>query len=122
MMRQVQNPQGRIIKPLHATLFVLALVVFLFTVIYRMVKSESLNTAMATLVESLLIVSFFVFLGILFAYLIYFLHERIRKGAGRRKPGNRLLDHSAEDKSACEPDPDIIGLKPGDKVNPQPHS
>lgn len=122
MMRQVQKPQGRMIKPLHATLFVLALVVFLFTVIYRMVKSESFNTAMATLVESLLIVSFIVFLGILFAYLIYFLHARIRKGPNRRKPGNMFVEHSSGDGSEGEPDPGTIGLEPGDEAKPQPHS
>jgi hypothetical protein len=75
MTRQVQNQQGRIINPLHTILFVSALLVFLFTVVYRMVKSESFSSAMATLVESLLIVSFFIFFGILLAYLFYFIHE-----------------------------------------------
>lgn len=78
MTRQVKNQQGRIINPLHTILFVSALLVFVFTVIYRMVKSESFSSAMAILVESLSIVSFFIFSGILLAYLFYFIHERIR--------------------------------------------
>jgi len=122
MMRQVQNRQGRIINPLHAILFVLALLVFLFTVIYRMVKSESFNIAMATLVESLLVVSLFVLIGTLFAYLIYFLHARIRKGPLRQHSGNMFVEGFAEDASECKPDSTAIGLEPDDKAKPQPHS
>lgn len=122
MMRQVQNRQGRTINPLHAILFVLALLVFLFTVIYRMVKSESFNIAMATLVESLLVVSLFVLLGTLFAYLIYFLHARIRKGPLRQQSGNMFVEGSAEGASECKPGSTAIGLEPDDEARPQPHS
>jgi predicted membrane protein len=113
MTRQVQNPQGHVIKPLHATLFVLALLVFIVSVVYRMAKSESFNTAMATLFESLLIVSFVIFLGMLFAYLIYFLHERVQKGPHRLPLG---------DETAGKPDPNMIGREPSDEVKSQPNS
>ena len=122
MTRQVQNPQGHIIKPLHATLFVLVLLVFIFSVVYRMVKSESFNTAMATLFESLLIVSFIIFLGILFAYLIYFLHERIREGSRRPPMGDMFADPTARDEPACKPDSHAIGLESSDEVKSQPNS
>jgi len=122
MTRQVQNRQGRIINPLHAILFVLALLVFLFTVIYRMAKSESFGTAMATLVESLLVVSFFIFLGILFAYLIYFIYEKIRRRSPRRHPGDTFVDPSARDEPACKPDFRNIAPEPGDEVKSPPHS
>ena len=122
MTRQVQNQQGRLINPLHAILFVSALLVFIFTVVYRMVKSESFSTALATLVESLLIVSFFIFLGILLAYLFYFIHERIRRGSRRQQLGDLFVDPSAREESACKPDPNTIGLEPKDEVEPQPNS
>ena len=122
MTPQVQNPQGRIIKPFHAVLFVLALLVFIFTVVYRMVKSESFGTAMATLFESLLIVSFFAFLGILFAYLIYCMHERIRKGPRHLPLGNMFADPSPRDEPASKPDPNTIGLEAGDEVKSKPNS
>jgi hypothetical protein len=122
MTRQVQNRQGRIINPLHTILFFSALLVFIFTVVYRMFKSESFNTALATLIESLLIVSFFIFLGILFAYLIYLLHERIRKGFHRVPPEDLFADPSAGDESASKPDPNKIGLESGDEVKTHPNS
>ena len=116
MTRQVQNQQGRIINPLHTILFVLAFLVFIFTVVYRMVKSESFSTAMATLIESLLIVSFFIFFGILLAYLFYFIHERIRRGSRRRQLWDMFVDLSARSESACKPDPNTLGLKPNDEI------
>ncbi len=122
MTRQVQNQQGRIINPLHTILFVSALLVFLFTVVYRMVKSESFSSAMATLVESLLIVSFFIFFGILLAYLFYFIHERIRQGSRRRQLWDMFVGPSARDESECKPDPDTIGIEPNDEVESQPNS
>jgi predicted membrane protein len=122
MTRQVQNRQGRIINPLHAILFVLALLVFLFTVIYRMVKSGSFNIAMATLVESLLVVSFFIFLGILFAYLIYFIHERIRRGSRRQHLWDTFVEPSALDEPAGKPDFRNIAPEPDDEVKSRPNA
>jgi predicted PurR-regulated permease PerM len=122
MTRQVQNQQGRIINPLHSILFVSALLVFIFTVVYRMVKSESFSAAMAALVESLLIVSFFIFFGILLAYLFYFIHERIHKGSRRQQLWDMFVDPSAQDESACKPDPQTLGLEPSDEVESQPNS
>ena len=122
MTRQVQNQQGRLINPLHAILFVSALLVFIFTVVYRMVKSESFSSALATLVESLLIVSFFIFLGILLAYLFYFIHERIHRGSRRQQLWDMFVCPSARDESARKPDPNTIGLEPKDEVESQPNS
>jgi hypothetical protein len=119
MTRQVQNQQGRIINPLHTILFVSALLVFLFTVVYRM---ESFSSAMATLVESLLIVSFFIFFGILLAYLFYFIHERIHQGPRRQQLWDMFVGPSARDESECKPDPDTIGIEPNDEVESQPNS
>jgi predicted PurR-regulated permease PerM len=106
MTRLVQKRQGRINHPLQATLFFSALLVFIFTVIYRMVKSESFSNAIAILVESLLIVSFFIFLGILLAYLIYFIHERIRQGSRRQqaKPDPRTIEFAPDDEIESSPD------------------
>ncbi len=122
MTRQAQNQQGRMINPLHAILFVSALLVFIFTVIYRMVKSESFSTAMATLVESLLIVSFFIFFGILFAYLIYFIHERMRRGSHHQQRWNIFVEPSARDESICKHDPNMFGFESNDDIKSQPNS
>ena len=122
MTRQVQDRQGRLIKPLHAILFVAALLVFIFTVVYRMVKSESFSTAMAILVESLLIVSFVIFIGIFSAYLIYFMRERVLKASRRLPPRDMFADHFDRDGSPCEPDLNSMGLKAGDEVKSQSHS
>jgi hypothetical protein len=117
MTRQVQNRQGRIINPLHTILFVSALLVFIFTIVYRMVKSESFSSAMATLVESLLIVSFFIFFGILLAYLFYFIHERLRRGSGRQRLWDLFFDPSARDASECKPDSNTLEVKPNDEMD-----
>ena len=122
MTRQVQNRQGRINHPLQATLFFSALLVFIFTVIYRMVKSESFSNAIATLVESLLIVSFFIFLGILFAYLIYFIHERIRQGSRRQQANNMFVFSSGHEEPAGKPDPRTIEFAPDDEIESSPDS
>jgi predicted PurR-regulated permease PerM len=122
MTRQVQNRQGRMINPLQAILFFSALLVFIFTVVYRMVKSESFSSAIATLVESLLIVSFFIFLGILLAYLIYFIHERIRQGSRRQQRWDLFGDPATRDESAGKPDQNTLGLEPNDEVESQPNS
>ncbi|MEE9495702.1 MAG: hypothetical protein V3V39_04185 [Desulfobacterales bacterium] len=122
MTRQVQNQQGRMINPLQAILFFAALLVFIFTVVYRMVKSESFSTAMATLVESLSIVSLFIFLGILLAYLIYFILERIRQGSRRQQLWDLFGGRSSRDESAGKPDQNTLGLEPNDEVESQPNS
>jgi hypothetical protein len=122
MTWQVQNQQGRIINPLHTILFVSALLVFVFTVVYRMVKSESFSSAMATLVESLLIVSFFIFFGILLAYLFYFIHERICQASRHQRLWDMFAGPSARDESECKPDPNTLGIEPSDKVESQPNA
>lgn len=122
MTRQVQNRQGRIINPLHAILFVTALLVFVFTVIYRMAKSESFSTAVATLVESLLIVSFFTFFGILLAYLFYFIYERVRQGSNHQQMWDMLFYASAHNESAGKSDPDSMELDPDNEVESRPNS
>ena len=122
MTRQVKNQQGRIINPLHTILFVSAMLVFIFTVVYRMVKSESFSSAMAALVESLLIVSFFIFFGILLAYLFYFIYERFHKGSRRQQLWDMFVDPSTPDEPACKPDPNTLGLETGDEVESQPNS
>jgi predicted PurR-regulated permease PerM len=122
MTRQVQNQQGRIINPLHTIIFVSALLVFIFTVVYRMVKSESFSSAMATLVESLLIVSFFIFLGILLAYIFYFIYGKIRQRSRQRQRWDMFVDPSAQNESAGKPDSNRIRLKPNDEVASRPNS
>ncbi|MDJ0984281.1 MAG: hypothetical protein QNJ26_01965 [Desulfobacterales bacterium] len=103
MMRQVCNHQGHVVIPLRAILFFAAMLLFIFTVIYRMVKSDSVSTAMATLIESLLIVAFFIFLGILIAYLLYFIQDRFRHGA-KSDPVYGIFDTPTSDnKSASKP-------------------
>jgi positive regulator of sigma E activity len=103
MTQQVHNQQGRIIKPMQAVIFISALLVFVFTVIYRMVKSANLNSAMATLLESLLIVAFFIFLGILLSYLIYFIYQRFSQGV-RRPQVYTIFDHAPVSSDAvCTP-------------------
>ena len=121
-MRQVQSRQGRIINPLHTILFVSALLVFIFTVVYRMAKSENFSTAMATLVESLLIVSFVIFLGIFLAYLFYFIHERIRHGSHHRQLWDMFVAPSSRNATAGKSDPDSLELKQNDEVGHRSNS
>ena len=122
MTRQVQNRQGRIINPLHTILFVSALLVFIFTVVYRMARSENFSTAMATLVESLLIVSFFIFFGLFIAYLFYFIHERIRQGSRHRQLWDMFVDPSGRNAIAGKPHTDSLGLEQNDEVGPGSNS
>jgi hypothetical protein len=122
MTRQVHNRQGRITNPLHKILFVSALLVFIFTVVYRMARSENFSTAMATLVESLLIVSFFIFLGIFLAYLFYSIHERIRRGSRRRQLWDMFVDPSAQNATAGKSHTDSWGLEQNDEVGPRSNS
>ena len=122
MTRQVKNQQGRIINPLHSILFISAMLVFIFTVVYRMAKSESFSTAVAALVESLLIVSFFIFSGILLAYLFYFIHERLHRGSRRRRLWGMFVEPSVPDEPACKPERPALGLETGDEVESQSNS
>jgi hypothetical protein len=87
-----------------------------------MAKSESFSTAVAILVESLLIVSFFTFFGILLAYLFYFIHERIRQGSHHQQLWDMLFYPSARNESAGKPDPDSTGPDPNDEVESRPNS
>jgi positive regulator of sigma E activity len=93
------------VKPLQAVLFLSALLVFIFTVVYRMIKSTSFSNAMATLVESLLIVTFFIFLGILLSYLIYFMYQRFRQGSRHQQMYNIFDARSDDGEAADTPDP-----------------
>ena len=110
------------IKPLQAVLFISALLVFIFTVVYRMVKSASFSHAMATLIESLLIVAFFIFLGILLSYLIYFIYQRFRHGSRRQQMYNMFDNRSGYEESACTPDSGQIDLAPDNEVESCPDS
>lgn len=122
MTRQAHNQQGRMVKPLQAVLFISALLVFIFTVVYRMVKSASFSNAMATLVESLLIVAFFIFLGILLSYLIYFIYQRFRQGSRHQQMYNMFDNRSGSRESDCTPDPCKIDLAPDNEVESCPDS
>ncbi len=122
MTRQVQNRQGRMINPLHAVLFISALLVFIFTVVYRMLKSATFSHAVATLIESLLIVVFFIFLGILLFYLVYFTYQRFRQGSRRQQMYNLFDFHSNYGESAGTPDPRNIELAPDSEVESHPDS
>jgi len=122
MTRQVYNQQGRMIKPLQAVLFISALLIFIFTVVYRMLKSASFSNAMATLIESLLIVSFFIFLGILLSYLIYFIYQKFRRGSHHQQVYNMFDNRSGYGESARTPDPRKIDLAPDNEVESCPDS
>lgn len=122
MMRQVDDRQGRMMNPLQAALFFLALLVFIFTVVYRMVKSASLGNALATLIESLLILVFFILLGILLAYLFYFVYQKILKGT-HRPQGHHLSDSSSgRDKAASKGNHGPIDLESKKGVESQANS
>ena len=110
------------IKPLQAVIFISALLVFIFTVVYRMLKSASFSNAMATLVESLLIVSFFIFFGILLSYLIYFIYQRFRQGSRRQQMYSEFNFNSGSGESVCTPDPRKIDLAPDNEVDSCPDS
>lgn len=122
MTRQVKNQQGRIINPLHSILFISAMLVFIFTVVYRMAKSESFSTAVAALVESLLIVSFFIFLGIFLAYLFYFIHEKIHQGSRHKQLWDMFVEPSTRNVTAGKSDPDRLGIEQNDEVGPRSNS
>ena len=110
------------VKPLQAVIFISALLVFIFTVVYRMVKSASFSNAMATLIESLLIVSFFIFFGILLSYLVYFLYQRFRQGSRQQEVYNMFDNRNRDKESTCTPDARKIDIAPDNEVDPCPDS
>lgn len=122
MTRQVHNQQGRMINPLQAVLFISTLLIFIFTVVYRMVKSASFSHALAILVESLLIVTFFIFLGILLSYLIYFTYQRFRQGSRRQQVYNMFDYSSGSGESSSTSDPRKIEPAPNTEVESRPDS
>ena len=123
MMRQVCNRQGHLVNPLRAILFFAALLLFIFTVVFRMVESDSFSAAMAALIESILIVAFFIFLGIFIAYLLYVIHDKIHQGATKSDQVYSMFDDPpANDKSACKPDPNKIEGDLDETAESQPNS
>jgi len=122
MTWQAYNQQGRVLNPWKMVLFVSALLMFLFTVVYRMVKSASFSNAVAALVESLLIVFFFIFLGILLAYLLYFIYQRFHQGAGRQQAYPMFDFSSGHKEPACKPDPKTVEFAPDDEIESSPDS
>ena len=122
MTRQAHNPLGRMLNPFKTVLFISALLMFVFTVIYRMLKSASFSNAVATLVESLLIVFFFIFLGILGAYLLYFIYQRVRRESRRQRAHSMFDFHSDHQEPACKPDSGTLGFAPDDETKSSPDS
>ena len=107
-MRHVYSRQGRMLTSWKAVLFISALLVFVFTVVYRMAKSASVSNAVAALVESLLIVFFFIFLGILIAYLFYFIYQRFHQGSRRQQAYPRFNFSSGDKETDGESDPKTV--------------
>ena len=122
MTQQAPHRQGRTLNPFKAVLLISALLMFVFTVVYRMVKSASFSNAVATLVESLLIVFFFIFLGILIAYLLYFIYQRFRQGSRRQQAYNMFDFHSDHQEPAGKPDPGTVEFGPDDTIESSPDS
>ena len=122
MMRQVDDRQGRMINPLQVILLFLALLVFIFTVVYRMVKSASVSNALAIMVEYLLILAFFILLGILLAYLFYFIYQNILKGTHRLHSPNIFDSGTGPAKVASKPDHSPIKLESKNEVESKQNS
>lgn len=122
MTRQMDDRQGRMINPLQVVVFLSALLVFIFTVVYRMVKSASFSNALATLIESLLILIFFILLGILLAYFFYFIYQKILNRT-HRPQGHLMSDSiSGRDKAASKGDRSPIELESKNEVESQANS
>ena len=122
MTWQAHNQQGRVLNSWKTVLFVSALLMFVFTVVSRMVKSASFSNAVAALVESLLIVFFFIFLGILLAYLLYFIYQRFRQGSDRQQAYNMFDFSSGHKEPAGKPDPETVEFAPDDDIKSSPDS
>jgi hypothetical protein len=121
MMRQVCNRQGHLNNPLRAILFIAAVLLFIFTVVYRMFKSDSIRAAMATLVESLLMVAFFIFLGMVIAYLLYVIHDRFRRGPKSDPVSGLFADSVVDPESSDKADHADIGFESEEKAESQPN-
>jgi predicted PurR-regulated permease PerM len=119
MMRQVDDRQGRMINPLQVVLFLAALLIFIFTVVYRMIKSASFSNAVATLVEYLLILAFFILLGILLAYLFYLIYQRLLKGTHRLQSHPMFDSSSGRDKAASKNEHSSFDLESKNEVDSQ---
>jgi len=122
MTLQVHNQQGRMLNSWKTVLFASALLMFIFTVVYRMVKSASFSNAVAALVESLLIVFFFIFLGILIAYLLYFIHQRFHQGTHRQQASTMFDFSSGHKTTADKTDPKPVEFGPDDEIESSPDS
>ena len=121
-MWRVHSRQGRMLTSWKAVLFISALLVFVFTVVYRMLKSASVSNAVATLIESLLIVVFFIFLGILIAYLFYFISQRLHQGSSRPQAYNMFNFSSGHKEPECKSDPETVAFEPDDEIECSPDS
>ncbi|MGD9042524.1 MAG: hypothetical protein PVG06_02365 [Desulfobacterales bacterium] len=122
MTRHVNSQQGRMLYSWKAVLFISSLLVFVFTVVYRMVKSASFSNAVAALVESLWIVVFFIFLGILLAYLFYFIYQRFHQGSHRQQTYHMFDFSSGRQEPDGDPDPNTIEFGPDDEIESSPDS
>ena len=122
MTRQAHTQKGRMLNPFKTVLLISALLMFVFTVVYRMVKSASFSNALATLVESLLIVFFFIFFGILLAYLLYFVYQKFRQGSDRQHAYNMFDFSSGHVEPACKPDPKTVEFGTDDEIKSSPDS
>ena len=122
MMRQVDNRQGRMINPLQVVLFFSALLAFIFTVVYRMVKSASFSNALAIMFEYLLVLVFFTLLGILLAYLFYFIYQNILKGTHRLQNHNMFDSGTGPNKVASKSDQRPIKLESKNEVESKQNS
>ena len=122
MTRQAHTQKGRMLNPFKTVLLISALLMFVFTVVYRMVKSASFSNAVATLVESLLIVFFFIFLGILLSYLLYFVYQRFHQGPRRRQAYNMFDFSSGQEDPAGKPDSKTVAFGPDEEIESSPDS
>jgi predicted PurR-regulated permease PerM len=122
MMQQIDDRQGRMINPLEVIVFLSALLAFIFTVVYRMIRSASLSNALATLLESLLILAFFILLGILLAYLFCFIYQKIPKGTGQLQDHHELDSNPPRDKSVYKSEQSPINLESKNEVESRVNS
>ena len=122
MMRQIDDRQRRIISPLQVVLFFSALLAFIFTVVYRMVKSASFSNALAIMFEYLLVFVFFTLLGILLAYLFYFIYQNILKGTHRLQNPNMFDSGTGPYEVASKSDQRPIKLESKNEVESKQNS
>ena len=121
-MRQVNDRQGRMINPWQVILLFLALLAFIFTVVYRMVKSASFSNALAIMFEYLLVLVFFTLLGILLAYLFYFIYQNILKGTHHLQNPNMFDSGTGPYEVASKSDQRPIKLESKNEVESKQNS